>query len=613
MCSVVGYIGLNPSRAHVIEGLLRLEYRGYDSSGFVCLNAQNKIEYVKATGNLSNLIQMFEKDPIDGFIGVGHTRWSTHGVSTYENAHPLFDCHNKISIVHNGIIENYHELSKKLKEQGHIFKSQTDTETVIHLIESELEKCGDLKTAIIETVKQIQGAFSIILIFKEFPDLIVAFRKRTPLCIGLGKNEMFIASDFLAFTGKTEQIVFLPDESFAFVSKDKIELFNFQGQSLSYEVNNLDFKWHQNGKDGFEHFMLKEIYEQKKVINDTVHFLSGLSSKIWDSLGLSLEQVKNLESVNFVACGTSWNASYIAKFFFEEIAKIPANVHLASEFRYMPLFETKNTLYFGVSQSGETADTLEAINLINLYDMHTVAVTNIASSAIVRESKGLFLTQAGKEIAVASTKAFTAQLAAFYWLANKLAFAKDLITKEQFLKAENDLKLAGQILEEVIENNKINIIQKLAPYYSQFKNFIFLGRHIGYPFALEVSLKLKEITYCHTQCYPAGELKHGPIALIDKDVPVFIFSSLDPIIYQKLLSNAQEVKARNGHLVVIAFEGQNELSELADYSFILPKLTPLLAPVAMTGLMQFFVYQIAKELERPIDKPRNLAKTVTVE
>ncbi|MCL4361081.1 glutamine--fructose-6-phosphate transaminase (isomerizing) [Candidatus Dependentiae bacterium] len=613
MCSVVGYIGQKPCRTHVIEGLLRLEYRGYDSSGFVCLNEHNKLEFHKAAGNLSNLIQMLEKDPIDGRIGVGHTRWSTHGVSTFENAHPLFDCHNKISIVHNGIIENYHELAKKLKSEGHIFKSQTDTETVVHLIESELEKYGDLKTAIIESVKQIQGAFSIILLFKQFPDLIVIIRKRTPLCIGLGEQEMFVASDFLAFTGKTDKVVFIPDETFGFISKDKVELFDFHGNDLNFEISKLDHKWQQNGKDGFEHFMLKEIYEQKKVINDTVHFLSGLGSKVWDSIGLTLEQVKNLESINFVACGTSWNASYIAKFFFEEITKLPVNVHLASEFRYMPIFEAKNTIYFGVSQSGETADTLEAINLINLYNMHTVAVTNIASSAIVRESNGILLTQAGKEVAVASTKAFTAQLAAFYWLANKLALAKELITKEQFIKAENDLKLAGQILEDVIENFKIQIIEKFAPYYSKFKNFIFLGRNISYPFALEAALKLKEITYCHAQCYPAGELKHGPIALIDNDTPIFMFSSLDPIIYQKLLSNAQEVKARKGHLVVIAFEGQNELCELADYAFILPKVTPLLAPLAMTGLMQFFAYQIAKELKRPIDKPRNLAKSVTVE
>ena len=614
MCGIVGYIGKNLSRAFVMEGLGRLEYRGYDSAGFACLNsADSRFLYAKAPGQLPNLAKQLEQHPIDGHIGIGHTRWSTHGVASQENAHPQFDCQKTISIVHNGIIENHHELRHKLEAQGHIFHSQTDTETVAHLFESLLAAHQTFKYAIIDLVSQIEGAYAFVILAQDFPDQMVLVRKRSPLCIGVGDNEMFVASDPMAFAGKTNKVIFLPDESFAIVKKDAIELYDFLGKSIALPIQELQLDWGNQEKKGHEHHMLKEIYDQKNAIYSTVTFLRTIEHRIWDHIGISKEQAKNLDRLTLIGCGTSWHAARIAQFFFEQICMMPTRVHLASEFRYMSFFSEKNSAYIFISQSGETADTLEAMRLINAMDLPTIALTNVPSSTMVREADGFVLTQAGQEIAVASTKAFSTQIAALYWLAHRLALEKEIITPAQMETAQEDLLVVAEVLENCIENYKRDIIQKWGKFYAQFKRAIFLGRHISYPFALEASLKLKEISYIFAQCYPAGELKHGPLALVDAQTPVFLFSHEDPLIYQKLLSNAQEVKARNGHLVVFAIEGQDALIALADLAFIIPRVKPLLTPLAMTGLMQFFVYQIAKELDCPIDKPRNLAKSVTVE
>ncbi len=627
MCSVIGYIGSNLGKSYVLDGLARLEYRGYDSAGFACINigdADSEVKYYKSVGGYSNLVAGLEDSNIDGQCAMGQTRWSTHGAPSVENAHPHFDCSKTISVIHNGIIENHHELRTKLKLAGHVFKSQTDTEIVAHLFEQVFadnksdSKLGiklDIKKAAQEVFSQLDGAYAFVFLFAQYPDLMVVARKRSPLCIGLSDSGNFVASDFLAFVDKTNKVVFMPDSSFAILKKDSVELYDFSGKTLPINISQVDFSWNLSSKGNFEHYMLKEIYEQNRVVRDTVNFLknSYLSGNIWENLGISKEQVKNLKSINFVACGTSWHAGKISQFFFESISKIPTESHLASELRYKTIFDAQDVIYMAISQSGETADTLEAIRLINSRNMKTIALTNVGSSSLVRETSGFLLMQAGQEIAVASTKAFTAQVANLYWLANLFALEKGLITQQEFEQVETDLIIAAESLESGIEKYKLEIIQELAQYYSKFKNFIFLGRAIGYPFALEAALKLKEITYCFAETYPAGELKHGAIALIEPGVPVFLFSSLDPIIYTKLVANAQEVKARKGHLVVVAFEGQDELCELADKVFILPKVKLLLEPLAMTGLMQFFAYQVAKELGRTIDKPRNLAKSVTVE
>jgi glucosamine--fructose-6-phosphate aminotransferase (isomerizing) len=613
VCSVIGYIGKNLSKSLIFEGLARLEYRGYDSAGFACLMpSDHRLLYLRASGRLSNLIEKANQHPCDGHVGIGHTRWATHGMSTENNAHPQFDCHKAIAIVHNGIIENHHELREQLLEEGHSFCSQTDTEVVAHALESLLNK-QLLEQALLKLVNNLEGAYAFVVLLQAYPDQLLAVRKRSPLCIGLGTNEMFVASDALAFASKVKQVIFMPDESFALIKNNEVVFYNFSGQRLKLEPEELTLNWSDTQKMGHDHYMLKEIYEQKSAITTTVRFYQEKSASIYQELGLSSQQLKDIEGVGLIGSGTSWHAARIAQFFFEKITLLPTSVLLASEFRHMPFFPDKKRLYLAISQSGETADTLEGIRLINSMNLATVALTNVASSTLVRESGGFLLTQAGPEIAVASTKAFSTQITVLYWLAHRLAVEKGIISEKELHAAQADLLVAAELLENSIENYKYAIVNGLAKKYTSYKKSIFLGRHISYPFAMEAALKLKEISYIFAQCYPAGELKHGPIALIDEHTPIFLFSNADPLIYQKLVANAQEVKARGGHLVIFAFEGQDELINLADTVFIVANLNPLLGPLVMTGLMQFFVYAIAKELDRPIDKPRNLAKSVTVE
>lgn len=615
MCSVVGYIGKQFSRAYVMESLERLEYRGYDSAGFACLDASTKqIKFAKVVGGVVPLLAALKNEPIDGFIGMGHTRWSTHGIASVDNAHPHIDCKQSIALMHNGIIENHQVLKDLLLAQNHIFRSQTDSEVIVHLLEQCLDQTSTLKDALLALVSTLEGAYAVVAFTQRFNDCLIAVRKRSPLCIGIGENQMFIASDPLAFAGHTETVLFLPDMSFAFVYKDHIELFDFAGQPLLTNTKQINLNWQADGKQGYEHFMLKEIYEQKQVLYETVRAYKALDSDtIWDQMGLTSQDITELKTVWLIGCGTSYHAGCIAQFFFELIAQVRASVHIASEFRYMPFFKQDQTLSIGISQSGETADTLESLRFLQQQHISTLALTNTAVSTMVRECNGFLLTYAGKEIAVASTKAFTAQLGALYILAHRIALQKQIITQTTYTKSLEDLLIAAEVLEHVIEKYKHDIETVLAPYYARYDKAIFIGRSISYPLAREAALKLKEISYIFTDCYQAGELKHGSIALIDEHVPVYLFSTLDPIIYQKLVSNAQEIKARSGHLVVFAFEGQMELIALANYAFVIPKVAALLEPLAMIGLIQFFVYHIAKLLNKPIDKPRNLAKSVTVE
>lgn len=612
MCSVVGYIGNNMSRTHVLQGLERLEYRGYDSAGFACLQPQSqKIQYHKTVGTLDVLISQLLQNPIDGHLGIGHTRWATHGITSAENTHPHFDCNKTISIVHNGIIENYHTHRQALLASGHAFYSETDTEVLAHICETSLLLHQNIKTALVHIVSQLQGTYAFIALFQSLPDVLIAVRKGSPLCIGIGDEEMFIASDVIAFAGKVSKVLFLADETFAIIRKNGLELYDFQGNIANIKTENISVAWKENSKNGFEHFMLKEIYEQKDAISQTLY--SCNNAPVLKNMGVTAGRVREFSSVHFIGCGTSWHAGLIGQFFFEEIVKIPTKTSISSEFRYRTFFPEENCLYMAISQSGETADTLEGIGLINAYKLSTVALTNVASSSMVRQAQGFLLTSAGQEVAVASTKAFSTQLAALFWLAHKMAFERELISADQMEQAHQDLLIAANILENSIEKYRLEIENKLAHFYAKYKKFIFLGRGITYPLALEAALKLKEISYIFAQAYPIGELKHGPIALIDSETSLVLFSHANSLLYQKLLSNAQEIKAREGHLIVFAFEGQQELIELADTAFVFPHIHPLLGPLAMTGLMQFFAYQIAKILGCSIDKPRNLAKSVTVE
>ncbi len=635
MCGIVAYTGNNPCKDFIFEAISRLEYRGYDSAGFVCIDAKHgQFNFDKEAGGASPIQRLEAKIHFNGHIGMAHTRWATHGAVDIDNAHPHFNCNKAIAVVHNGIIEGHEALREQILARGHNVVSTTDTELAAHLFNDELEQRKDLKEAIIAFVSQIRGAYAFVFMLLEHPDVLVVIRHRSSMVIGIGDNEAFVASDFIAFADRTNKVVFLPDDTFAFVYPDHVEIYDFLGRPIPYAVQALDQSYIEIDKGVFEHFMLKEIYEQKRAISRTIGFCKMLGSpsidalpvhselrqqfseyndSIWRQLGLSVKQIVGLRYINLVSAGTSWHAARIAQFFFELICKIPTRVFLSSEFRYMPFFPEADSIYIMVSQSGETADTLEALRLINSYNIPTIAITNVASSSIVRESGGFLPMQAGPEISVASTKAFSTQLATLYWLANRIALERGTIAIEAMYKAEEQLCIAAEVLEATIEMYKFRIIQDLAPKYMNYNHFIFLGRHISYPFALEASLKLKEISYIFAQCYPAGELKHGPIALVDEHTPVVIFSVLDDLLYRKLLSNAYEVKSRHGHLVVFAFEGQDELIGIADTAFVIPPVEPLLGPLAMAGLMQFFIYHITKQLGKPIDRPRNLAKSVTVE
>lgn len=638
MCGIVAYVGKGHCRDLIVKGLERLEYRGYDSAGFVCVDSKyNCFNSLKKTGKVAGLKQELDRLEYNGFVGVGHTRWATHGIVDEINAHPHFNCKKNIALVHNGIIEGYEKLRKSLMAQGHDFLSSTDSEVIVHYFSSLFDFYKQVKPAVLDLISKVKGAYSLVILIEDLPEQLLVIRHNSPLVLGKAEDEFFVASDLQAFSDKSQNVCFMPDDSFAIIKKDSIEMYDFLGNTIIPLWQDVDYKFDVADKCGFEHFMLKEIYEQKSVIDKTINFcrLIGTDSKlsinnsdensfnykinyeyndrIWQQLGLDLEQVKNLKKISLVAAGTSWHACRIAQFFFEDFCKIPTSIHLASEFCYMPLFTEKDSVFIFVSQSGETADTLQAMRKVIAQDIPTVSITNVPSSTMVREAGGFFPMQAGPEISVASTKAFSSQVAILYLLANRIALEKEVISREEMRRAEDDLSVAAQVLELSIENYKWEITNKLASKYSKYNKFIFLGRHISYPFALEAALKLKEISYIFAQCYPAGELKHGPIALIDSNIPVVLFSSLHEIIYKKLVSNAQEVKARNGHLIVFAFEGQDELVNLADQAFIVSHVNPYLGPLAMTGLMQFFVYEITKKLGCPIDKPRNLAKSVTVE
>lgn len=638
MCGIVAYTGEKLCKQIVLDGLAQLEYKGYDSAGFVCIDSShNHFSYQKEAGGVAPVGRLIEAISFDGFIGMGHTRWATHGAVDQNNAHPHFNCKKSIAIVHNGIIENHEKLRQQLIARNHTLFSATDSEVVAHFFSELLDEYKDLRKALIALTKHISGAYGLVMLLEQYPDTLVIVRRRSPLLVGIGKNEMFVASDFASFPNKNHDIVFVPDNTFGIVQKNNLELYSYDGKPVPYFPQELNPARIDDSSSGFEHFMLKEIYEQKRAIIRTISFCKIIGSysdgvlgepvdtnafqqltpdyngSIWRQMGLTSEKIKNVKQIHFVSAATSWHAARIAQFFFEHICGVPTHVHLASEFRYRPFFAQPDSLYFMISQSGETADTLEALRLVNSFEQPTIAVTNVASSTMVREASGFLPMQAGPELSVVSTKTFSTQLALLYWLANRMALEHEKITAEQMNEAEENILVAAEILEATIEMYKYKIISELAEKYAQFEKFIFLGRHISYPFALEAALKFKEVACIFAQGYPAGEFRHGPVALITDGVPVVLFSVLDDLIYQKMVDTAKDVKNHNGHLIVFAFEGQDELIGHADTVFILPRVSPLLAPLAMAGLVHFFVYHITCYLGRPVDRPRNLSKAVVSE
>lgn len=614
MCGISAYVGLRKCKDLVLEGLSRLEYRGYDSAGIVCIDTDDgTFKWQKTVGDIDTLKSSLLTAQFDGHIGMGHTRWATHGGVHQHNAHPHFDCSKKLALVHNGIIENHEELKASLLSTHH-FSSTTDSEVVVHLLEEQLEKSSSLLEALRVIGNQLKGAYGFIIIDEREPNALYLLRNRVPMIVGRGVGEVFIASDFLAFSDKEVSLFFPPHQSCVRITADEIICVDFDGGSLpcSFQPARLSEKGLSFDKEGHAHFMLKEIYEQEKSIVRTISFYAESRANFFSHLKISKEELKSYRSVMCIAAGTSYHAASVARFYFETIAQLPTSVIIASEVCYSPFFPKSDTLYLFISQSGETLDTLEALRHIASHGCRTIALTNVETSSLAREADGVLLTHAGPEFAVASTKSFTTQVALLYWFATFLSELNSS-TFDAIEKAEQHLYSAARQLHSSMQTADLFIKQEIVPHYSYYNRFIFLGRHLQYYFACEAALKLKELSYVFAQAYQAGELKHGPLALIDEQIPVILFSIRDALIYRKLVSNAHEVKARGGKLLVFAFENDVELIVLADHVIVFKNSHVLLEPVVMAGVMQLFVYHFTNCLGLPIDKPRNLAKSVTVE
>jgi glucosamine--fructose-6-phosphate aminotransferase (isomerizing) len=624
MCGIVGYVGKKQVVPVIIEGLRRLEYRGYDSAGIaVCGNGEG-LQVRRAEGKLRNLEEVIRLKPLDGTYGIGHTRWATHGRPTEENAHPHRDCTGKIVVVHNGIIENYVTLKKKLIEEGHRFTTETDTEVIAHLVEKYYYKTGNghrpsLEEAVRKTVGELTGVFALGVLSSDSPDKIVAARNGPPAVIGLGKDEFFIASDVPAILYHTRDIFFLSDGDLATITPEGVKLTDFNGKPLVPKVQHVTWDPIAAEKGGFKHFMLKEIYEQPRAVRDTT--LGRISQEtghiFLDEMQVTEAEFKAARKINIAACGTSWHAAQAGKFMIERLARVPVEVDYASEWRYRDPIIPPDTLTMLISQSGETADTIAAQREAKSKGSKTIAICNVVGSMITREAAGTIYTHAGPEIGVASTKAFTAQLTALYLFALYVAQTRGTMDGEQAKSAIQELLRLPAKLEQLLTRDEQ--CEALAKQYVRAQDFLFLGRGIHYPIALEGALKLKEISYIHAEGYPAGEMKHGPNALIDENLPVVILATRDAndelsrIRYEKTISNLKEVKARSGQVIALATEGDEEIKEAADHVLYIPPAPEELAPILEIVPLQLLAYHIAVRRGCDVDQPRNLAKSVTVE
>ncbi|HBE78131.1 MAG TPA: glutamine--fructose-6-phosphate transaminase (isomerizing) [Firmicutes bacterium] len=609
MCGIVGYIGKQEAVPILLDGLRRLEYRGYDSAGVTVYN-QNKLNSCKTAGRLNKLEEMLQNSKLKGTLGIGHTRWATHGRPSDRNAHPHFDCNQKLSLVHNGIIENYIALKEWLQEKGHIFNSETDTEVLPHLIEEYYQ--GDLAEAVRQALKKVDGAFGLVVISDEHPGEIVAARKSSPLIIGLGKSENFVASDIPAVLPYTREIYILEDGEMAVLTADQVKLYDFSGSEHSKEIYHVEWDITAAEKGGYEDFMLKEIHEQAKAVHDTLTGkVDPIEMKVQlPEVKLSAREIGELEKVQIVACGTAYHAGMVGKYLIEKLARIPVEVEVASEFRYRDPMISPKSLTIIISQSGETADTLAGLREAKRLGSRVLAITNVVGSSVAREADDLILTLAGPEIAVASTKAYTTQLLSLYLLAIYLAQHRETISQnERVGMVEAMLHLPGQI-EKVL--NTETKIKEFAEDFKSCEDIFFIGRGLDYAVSLEGALKLKEISYIHAEAYAAGELKHGTLALIVEGVPVFAMAT-QPELYDKMISNIKEVKARDATVVALAVAGDHEISKSVDYVIHIPVTHTMLTPILSVVPLQLFAYYAAKARGCDVDKPRNLAKSVTVE
>jgi glucosamine--fructose-6-phosphate aminotransferase (isomerizing) len=623
MCGIVGYVGKKSVVPIIIEGLRRLEYRGYDSAGIAVAGGEDGLQLRRAEGKLRNLEEVIRQKPLDGTYGIGHTRWATHGRPTEENAHPHRDCTGKIVVVHNGIVENYLSLKKKLTEEGHKFTTETDTEIIAHLVEkysaSSNGRRPSLEDAVRQTVKQLTGVFALAVISSDDHNKIVAARNGPPAVIGLGNDEYFVASDVPAILNHTRDIFFLADGDMAVVTPDGVHLSDFDGRPVQRQIQHVTWDPILAEKGGFKHFMLKEIYEQPRAVRDTtLGRISQDTGHIFlDEMQISEGEFRGAAKINIIACGTSWHAGQAGKFMIETLARVPVEVDYASEWRYRNPIVDKDTITLVISQSGETADTIAAQREAKSRGSKTLAICNVVGSMITREASGTVYTHAGPEIGVASTKAFTGQLTALYVFAMYLAQVRGAMTAEQAQAAMLELTRIPGKLETVLAHDAA--CDGLAKRYQKVHDFLFLGRGIHYPIALEGALKLKEISYIHAEGYPAGEMKHGPNALIDENLPVVVIATRDVnnpgsvLRYEKTMSNLKEVKARSGVVIALATEGDEEIKEAADHVVYVPPAPEELSPILEIVPLQLLAYHIAVRRGCDVDQPRNLAKSVTVE
>ena len=608
MCGIVGYVGPRGATPLLIEGLKRLEYRGYDSAGVAVLNGKG-VETRKEAGKISKLESLIAADPPHGTLGIAHTRWATHGQPNQINAHPHTSKSGNIAVVHNGIIENSTALKARLESRGYVFVSDTDTEVLAHLIEEFYE--GNLEAAVIEALLHIEGTYGIAVIASQEPDKLVAARKGSPLLIGLGENEYFVASDVSAILSHTRQVIYLDDGDLAVLTRDGYKVLDLNNVALQKTVHRVDWDIEKIERGGYAHFMLKEIFEQPQTIEQTMRgrlLLDEGTSKL-GGLNLSDEELLSFKQIVITACGTSWHSALIGEHMIEELVRVPVEVEYASEFRYRNPVVGEGTLCIVISQSGETADTLAAMREAKRRGARTLGIVNVVGSTIAREADGGIYLHAGPEIGVASTKAFTSQVVALLLLTLRLARLRLLATDPGREIIRGMLRLPAQV-QEILD--RAPEIEALAEEFKRASNFLYLGRGYNFPVALEGALKLKEISYIHAEGYPAAEMKHGPIALIDELMPVVFIAPHDSV-FEKIVSNVQEVKARKGRVIAITSRDEPALAGKIDYEFRIPETADLLMPVLASVPLQLLAYYIAVKRGSNVDQPRNLAKSVTVE
>jgi glucosamine--fructose-6-phosphate aminotransferase (isomerizing) len=614
MCGIIGYIGSKPVVPVLLDGLRRMEYRGYDSAGVAVVSPEG-ISLRRSAGKLSNLETSIQREPVDGLYGVGHTRWATHGRPTEENAHPHRDCTGRIVVVHNGIIENYLELKRELQAAGHEFTTETDTEIVAHLVEREMRDDG-LENAVRRALLVMRGMFALVLVSVDDPEKIVAVRNGPPIVVGLGQDEFFVASDIPAILSHTRDVVFLGDEEMAVITRSGVQFTDYSGREVSKTTQRVLWDPIAAEKGGHKHFMLKEIYEQPTAAQDTILGRVSLEQAhiFLEELNVPDEAFRALERVTIIACGTSWHAALVGKYLIEALAKVRVEVDYGSEYRYRNPIVGGNELAVVITQSGETADTLAALREARKKGAASIAICNVVGSMATREAHGTVYTHAGPEIGVASTKAFTSQLVALQLLALHMAQVRATLAPSDIRTHISDLLQLPQVIEQAIKASAS--IDKVAERFHSRKDFLFLGRGINYPIALEGALKLKEISYIHAEGYPAGEMKHGPIALIDENMPVVALAP-DDHVFEKMVGNVQEAKARGGSVIAITTAGDSRMAPVLDPArdvlLAMPRTTPLLTPIVMTIPLQLLAYHIAVRRGCDVDQPRNLAKSVTVE